>query len=248
MISPEPVARARSRSRFAAAAILVVALGVPAIVNAQGLVQGVQKGAREGNKAAGPIGGVLGGAIGGVVGVVGGVLGGGKNGTTPPANDKGGAAKKDAKDAKSAKGAKGQKQPAVLTQTGAPQLTAEQIVANSDANIERIEGAELTPSRKSTGAVSAAPCTISYNGADRLNLRITRARNAIPDDIIEQMRNEAQFSTIARSTQCRRRGRPYSAVSTSKSDLHRGWSAEPRAGLTRLRAGLLPQLLRPACE
>ena len=103
MISPEPIARARSRSRFAVAAILVVVLGVPAIVNAQGLVQGVQKGAREGNKAAGPIGGVLGGAIGGVVGVVGGVLGGGKNATTAPANDKGGAAKKDAKETKEAK-------------------------------------------------------------------------------------------------------------------------------------------------
>jgi LTXXQ motif family protein len=195
MISPEPIARARSRSRFAVAAILIVALGVPAIVNAQGLVQGVQKGAREGNKAAGPIGGVLGGAIGGVVGVVGGVLGGGKNGTTPPANDKGGAAKKDAKDAKSAKGAKGQKQPAVLTQTGAPQLTAEQIVANSDANIERIKKElNLTPEQeKHWNGFNSAMHYLGNNGADRLKLRIARAQRDPPDDIIEQMRNEAQF-------------------------------------------------------
>jgi hypothetical protein len=43
-----------------------------------------------------------------------------------------------AKSAKGSQGGKGGKQ-AVLTQTGAPQLTAEQIVANSDANIERIK-------------------------------------------------------------------------------------------------------------
>jgi hypothetical protein len=209
MISPEPAARAKvfpsSRLRFAIAAIVVAALGVPAIVNAQGLVKGVQSGAREGNKAAGPIGGVLGGAIGGVVGAVGGVVGavtgGGKNATNPPANDKGGAAadkggaaKKDAKDAKSAKGAKG-KQTAVLTQTGAPQLTAEQIVANSDGNIERIKTElNLTPDQeKHWNGFNSAMHYLGHNGADRLNLRIARAQRDPPDDIIEQMRNEAQF-------------------------------------------------------
>jgi LTXXQ motif family protein len=195
MTSPEPIARAKSRLRFAVVATLVLALGVPAIVNAQGLVQGVQQGAREGNKAAGPIGGVLGGAIGGVVGVVGGVLGAGKNATTPPANEKGGAAKKDAKDAKSAKGAKGQKQTAVLTQTGAPQLTAEQIVANSDGNIERIKKElNLTPEQeKHWNGFNSAMHYLGHNGADRLKLRIARAQRDPPDDIIEQMRNEAQF-------------------------------------------------------
>jgi len=195
MISPEPVARAGTRLRYAIADILVVAVAVPAIVNAQGLVQGVQQGAREGNKAAGPIGGVLGGAIGGVVGVVGGVLGAGKNATAPAANDKGGAAKKDAKDAKSAKAAKGQKQPAVLTQDGAPQLTAEQIVANSDANIERIKTElNLTPDQeKHWNGFNSAMHYLGHNGADRLNLRVARAKRDPPDDIIEQMRNEAQF-------------------------------------------------------
>jgi LTXXQ motif family protein len=197
MISPEPIARARPRLGFAVAGILVVALAVPVIVNAQGLVKGVEQGAREGNKAAGPIGGVLGGAIGGVVGVVGGVFGGGKNPPAPAAGDKGTADKGGAakKDAKSAKAAKGQKQPAVLTQDGAPQLTAEQIVANSDANIERIKKElNLTPEQeKHWNGFNSAMHYLGHNGADRLNLRVARAKRDPPDDIIEQMRNEAQF-------------------------------------------------------
>ena len=34
---------------------------------------------------------------------------------------------------------------------------------------------------------------LGHNGADRLNLRVARAKRDPPDDIIEQMRNEAQF-------------------------------------------------------
>lgn len=204
MISPEPIARAKSRLRFAAAAILALALGVPAIVQAQGLVKGVEQGAREGNKAAGPIGGVLGGAIGGVVGAVGGVVGAvtgaGSNQKGAPAqpNSKQDAAK-DKSDAskatKSAKTAKAAKQTAVLTQPGAPQLTAEQIVANSDANIERIKKElNLTPEQeKHWNGFNSAMHYLGNNGADRLNLRIARAQRDPPDDIIEQMRNEAQF-------------------------------------------------------
>ena len=240
MISPEPIARAQSRLRLIAGAVAVlglglVALGVPATLQAQGLVEGAQKGAREGNKAAGPIGGVLGGAIGGVVGAVGGVVGavtgGGNN------NQKGAPAKQDAaKDAKSnaaksdsakpdaaksdsaksdspksdtaksesksdasksktAKAGKGAKQPQVLTQAGAPQLTAEQIVANSDANIERIKKElNLTPEQeKHWSAFNSAMHYLGHNGAERLNLRVARAQRDPPDDIIEQMRNEAQF-------------------------------------------------------
>jgi hypothetical protein len=159
----------------------------------------VEKGAREGNKAAGPVGGVLGGAIGGVVGVVTGVTGvlTGKGGQqAPPAND----AKKDSKDsAKTAKAPKGTKvakqTPAVLTQEGTPALTAEQIVTNSDANIDRIKAElNLTPEQeKNWPAFSSAMHYLGHNGADRLNLRIARAKRDPPDDVIEQMRNEAQF-------------------------------------------------------
>jgi len=193
MISPTSAARAPLKLRFALGAVVVMLLNAPSAVDAQGLVQGVQQGAQAGNKAAGPVGGVLGGAIGGVVGVFTGVLGVGKNEQAPAARG----AKQpagSAKTAKAAKGGKGTKQ-AVLTQDGEPQLTAEQIVANSDANIERIKNElKLTPEQeKHWTGFNSAMHYLGHNGADRLNLRIARAKRDPPDDIIEQMRNEAQF-------------------------------------------------------
>ena len=204
MISLKQLARTSWRLRFALGAVVMLALGASATVDAQ-VVQGVEKGVREGNKAAGPVGGVLGGAIGGVVGVVTGVTGvltgGAKNEQAPPAKD----AKQDAKQGdkqgdstkttKAAKGVKATKQAAVLTQNGAPQLTAEQIVASSDANIERIKKElNLTPEQEKNWATfNSAMHYLGHNGADRLNLRIARAKRDPPDDIIEQMRNEAQF-------------------------------------------------------
>ncbi|MEZ5820371.1 MAG: Spy/CpxP family protein refolding chaperone [Bradyrhizobium sp.] len=209
MISAEPIARLQSRLRFVVGFVAVLGfgaatIGLPSMLHAQGLVEGVQKGAREGNKAAGPIGGVLGGAIGGVVGAVGGVVGavtGAGN-----SNQKGTQARRDtsksnsaksdtSKSTKNTKAAKAGKQPQVLTQTGAPQLTAEQIVANSDANIERIKRElNLTPDQeKHWSAFNSAMHYLGHNGAERLNLRIARAKRDPPDDIIEQMRNEAQF-------------------------------------------------------
>jgi hypothetical protein len=195
------------------AAIMLV--NAPRLADAQ-VVQGVEKGAREGNKAAGPVGGVLGGAIGGVVGVVTGVTGvltGGNNrgGQAPAAKDakqgeaskqgepsKQGDTSKPAKGSKATKTAKQQQQQqqaAVLTQAGAPQMTAEQIVANSDANIERIKKElNLTPEQeKHWAGFNSAMHYLGHNGADRLNLRVARAKRDPPDDIIEQMRNEAQF-------------------------------------------------------
>ncbi len=161
------------------------------------VVQGVQQGAQAGNKAAGPVGGVLGGAIGGVVGVFTGVLGVGKSGQAAPAANTASEPKQSgsAKSAKAGKAAKGTKQAAVLTQEGEPQLTAEQIVANSDANIDRIKAElNLTPEQeKNWTGFSSAMHYLGHNGADRLNLRMARAKRDPPDDIIEQMRNEAQF-------------------------------------------------------
>jgi hypothetical protein len=216
MTSPTSGMRARLRLCVALGVAAVLLVNAPRIVDAQGLVKGVEQGAREGNKAAGPVGGVLGGAIGGVVGVVGGVVGavtGGNNnannnGKAAP-NDKqgpadkqgtadkqGNPANKNAKTAvKGAKDAKDAKPVQVLTQNGAPQLTAEQIVASSDANIERIKTElNLTPEQeKNWAGFSSAMHYLGHNGADRLNLRIARAKRDPPDDIIEQMRNEAQF-------------------------------------------------------
>ena len=87
------------------------------------------------------------------------------------------------------------KQPAMLTQEGAPQHTADKIVANSDANIERIKKElNLTAEQeKNWAGFNSAMHYLGHNGADRLNLRIARAKRDPPDDIIEQMRNEAQF-------------------------------------------------------
>jgi LTXXQ motif family protein len=194
-----------SRTRITLCATLATAValvaGAPRLVDAQGLVKGVEKGAREGNKAAGPVGGVLGGAIGGVVGVVTGVTSvlTGKSDQPAPAPAPA-AADKDKKGTKAAKAvpppAKGTKPaPQVLTQEGAPQLTAEQIVVNSDANIDRIKKElNLTPEQeKNWSSFSSAMHYLGHNGADRLNLRIARAQRDPPDDIIEQMRNEAQF-------------------------------------------------------
>src|SRR6202011_1240349 len=148
MISPTPTAHAQLRVRFALWATVVMLLNAPAVADAQGLVQGVQQGAQAGNKAAGPVGGVLGGAIGGVVGVFTGVLGvGGQRGQPAPAS--GTKQNGPAKTAKAAKNSKAPPQPVVLTQPGAPELTAEQIVANSDADIDRIKSElNLTPDQE----------------------------------------------------------------------------------------------------
>jgi hypothetical protein len=124
----------------------------------------------------------------------------------------GGAKDKDAKgakeNAKAAKGAKATKEAknapqdnkdskdvTVLTQPGAPQLTADQIVSNSDSYIERIKTElNLTPDQeKHWFGFSSAMHYLGHNGAERLNLRIARAKRDPPDDIIEQMRNESQF-------------------------------------------------------
>ena len=194
MISPTSTSRARVRSRFALGAVVVALLCAPATIHAQGLVQGVQEGAHAGNKAAGPVGGVLGGAIGGVVGVFTGVLGVGKTEQAPAPAATATKQPGPAKTAKAAKGGKASKQ-AVLTQQGEPQLNAEQIVANSDANIDRIKAElKLTPEQeKHWTGFNSAMHYLGHNGADRLNLRIARAKRDPPDDIIEQMRNEAQF-------------------------------------------------------
>jgi hypothetical protein len=130
--------------------------------------------------------------------VVGAVTGGNNN--NKPTNDKNGqpaAAEKQgaAKAVKTAKASKDNKPVQVLTQEGAPKLTADQIVANSDADIERIKTElNLTPDQeKNWSGFSSAMHYLGHNGADRLNLRIARAQRDPPDDIVEQMRNEAQF-------------------------------------------------------
>ena len=203
MTSPTSKLRTRWKVCVAMGLVAIMLLNAPRLADAQ-VVQGVEKGVREGNKAAGPVGGVLGGAIGGVVGVVTGVTGvltgatGSKTDPAPAAKDsKQGDAPKPAKPAKAAKGGKKEaaRQSAAVAPPAAPTVTAEQIVANSDANIERIKKElNLTPEQeKHWAGFNSAMHYLGHNGADRLKLRVARAKRDPPDDIIEQMRNEAQF-------------------------------------------------------
>ena len=188
----------------------------------EGAQKGAREGNKAAGPIGGVLGGAIGGVVGAVGGVVGAVTGtgnnnnqkgaparqeGGKDGTKSAKTDaakpdnaksdasKPDAGKGDASKSKTAKAGKGAKQPQVLTQAGAPQLTADQIVSNSDANIERIKKElNLTPEQeKHWSAFNSAMHYLGHNGAERLNLRIARAQRDPPDDIIEQMRNEAQF-------------------------------------------------------
>jgi hypothetical protein len=115
-------------------------------------------------------------------------------------------------------------------------MTAEQIVANSDANIERIKKElNLTPEQeKHWAGFNSAMHYLGHNGADRLNLRVARAKRDPPDDIIEQMRNEAQFPQRPRrrSAQRGRCGRASICQPgrQAKGGLHSGnGQSEPRA-------------------
>ena len=196
---------------------LVVAQGL-----VQGVQQGAREGNKAAGPVGGVLGGAIGGVVGVVTGVTGVFTGNNQQAAAPNDKDKAGdkANEKDkqgnaAKSTKATKTAKaaaapgtpaapgapatptaaGGKPVTVLTQDGAPQLTAEQIVANSDAYVERIKKElNLTPDQeKNWGSFASAMHYLGHNGADRLNLRITRAQRDPPDDVIEQMRNEAQF-------------------------------------------------------
>src|SRR5579872_3732834 len=204
MTRPAPAARRQPGLFLTLGAVSALLMGIPQPVLGQGLVKGMQEGAQAGNRAAGPVGGVLGGAIGGVVGVFNGALGvGGEKGQAaaaaapPGAKQAQIASPKAAKSTKTAKVATTSaiKPVEVLTQPGELELTAEQIVANSDAYIDRIKAElNLTPEQeKNWSAFNSAMHYLGHNGAERLNLRIARAKRDPPDDIVEQMRNEAQF-------------------------------------------------------
>jgi hypothetical protein len=182
---------------LAAFAALLIAGQTATEATAQGLVQGAEQGARAGNRAAGPVGGVLGGAIGGVVGVFNGVLGVPSSGRAPAPQQQQqqNEPSPTSKAGKAAKAAKGRKPAQTIPQPQPVELTAEQIVASSDANIERIKNElKLSPEQeKHWTGFNSAMHALGNNGADRLNLRIARAKRDPPDDIVEQMRNEAQF-------------------------------------------------------
>jgi len=172
-------------------------------LEAQGLVQGVEQGSRAGRRAAGPVGGVLGGAIGGVVGVVGGVLGAGQQAapaqsSAPPSAPEQSkpAAKPSKKTAlRNQKSAADAGAPTQLAPVNLSDLTPEQIIASVDANVARLKDElKLSPEQeKNWAAFNSAMHNLGFNGAERVRLRAARAQRDPPDDIVDQMRNEAQF-------------------------------------------------------
>lgn len=190
----------------------------------KGVQEGAAAGNKAAGPVGGVLGGAIGGVVGVFTGVLGVGNNGNQAPPPKEANKEAGKDAKDpkqpggkGKDAKSAKAGKGTKASkeaknapsdgkdnkdsndnkgvTVLTQPGAPQQTAEQIVANSDAYIERIKTElNLTPDQeKHWYGFSSAMHYLGHNGAERLNLRVARAKRDPPDDIIEQMRNESQF-------------------------------------------------------
>ena len=109
-------------------------------------------------------------------------------------------------------------------------------MTTSDANIERIKKElNLTPEQeKHWAGFNSAMHYLGHNGADRLKLRVARAKRDPPDDIIEQMRNEAQFLNDRAVDQRNvgRRGRTtiYQSRRQATGGLHSGdGQFEPRA-------------------
>ena len=229
---------------------MLVLMASASVLQAQGLVQGVEEGSRAGRRAAGPVGGVLGGAIGGVVGVVGGVLGVAPQAAParPPApaaaqraapEPSKSAAQPGTKAGKTA-GAKGAN--TQLAAINPADLTPEQIIASVDGNVARLKDElKLSPEQeKNWAAFNNAMHNLGFNGAERVKLRAARAKRDPPDDIVDQMRNEAQF--LSDRAQDQRVVADavdpllLSLDDKQKVDLHRGDGAV----VARTRAGLMP--------
>jgi hypothetical protein len=200
--SPQLLPHRRLRVRrgvLLAVTMLALMTSVTAL-QAQGLVQGVEQGSRAGRRAAGPVGGVLGGAIGGVVGVVGGVLGAGQQAmpaqpsASPAAPEPSKPAAKPGKKT-ALRDQKGVGAPPQLAPVSLSDLSPEQIIASVDANVARLKDElKLSPEQeKNWGAFNNAMHNLGLNGAERVKLRVARAQRDPPDDIVDQMRNEAQF-------------------------------------------------------
>ncbi len=224
--------RAHRPLRHVLCVAAVLLLGNSAAVHAQGLVQGVQQEQKTAIVRLGRSAVFSGGAIGGVVGVVGGVLGVPSNNVRGPVGGQ-----SSAKQTKAAKKGKKGAQPAAE-----PELTAEQIVASSDANTSRIKTSlNLTPEReKNWAGFSNAMHTLGNNGAERLKLRIARAKRGPPDGIIEQMRNEGsvpQRPGRRSARRCRCRWSRYSPrwMTSRRLCSFRRWSASAASAVSTNR-------------
>ena len=156
------------RRHFLIAASVAAVLSLPMVAQAQGIVRGAQEGAAEGNRAAGPVGGAVGGAVGGIVGGVEGVLGiPQRSGSVSGSN-----------------------------RSNRAELSANQISNEFAARTARIKAdLRLTPEQeKNWPSFESAMNDMGKRYGDRQTaVEADRAQQKAPANIIEQLRDEAQF-------------------------------------------------------
>ena len=154
------------------AAGVAAALSLPLLAQAQGIVRGAQEGAAEGNRAAGPVGGAVGAGLGGVVGGV----EGGLEGVLGIPQRRGSTVAR--------------------VRSERPELTANQIADDFAARTARIKAdLRLTPDQEKNwpGFESAMNDMAKRYGDRQTAMQADRTQQKAPADIIEQLRDEAQF-------------------------------------------------------
>ncbi len=153
---------------FMMAACIAAVLSLPLVAQAQGVVRGAEEGAAEGNRAAGPVGGAVSGAVGGIVGGVEGVLGiPQRSGSTSGRN-----------------------------RSDRAELSANQISNEFAARTARIKAdLRLTPEQEKNwpGFESAMSDMGKRYGDRQTAVQADRTQQKAPADVIEQLRDEAQF-------------------------------------------------------
>ena len=154
------------------AAGIAAVLSLPLVAQAQGIVRGAEEGAAEGNRAAGPVGGAVGGAVGGVVGGV----EGGLEGVLGIPQRRGSTVAR--------------------VRSDRAELTANQITNDFAARTARIKaGLRLTPEQEKNwpGFESAMSDMGKRYGDRQTAVQADRIQQKAPGDVIEQLRDEAQF-------------------------------------------------------
>ena len=154
------------------AAGIAAVLSLPLVAQAQGIVRGAEEGATEGNRAAGPVGGAVGGAVGGVVGGV----EGGLEGVLGIPQRRGSTVAR--------------------VRSDRAELTANQITNDFAARTARIKaGLRLTPEQEKNwpGFESAMSDMGKRYGDRQTAVQADRIQQKAPGDVIEQLRDEAQF-------------------------------------------------------
>jgi hypothetical protein len=147
-------------------------LSLPLMEQAQGIVRGAEEGAAQGNRAAGPVGGAVGGAVGGVVGGVEGGLEGVLGIPQRPGST------------------------IARVRSDRAELTANQNTNDFAARTARIKAdLRLTPEQEKNwpGFESAMNEMAKRYGDRQTAMQADRTHENAPADIIEQLRDEAQF-------------------------------------------------------